>query len=392
MRFLGMRSWCGHAYRLCLAAGILLAAISVQYAQNADRVVAIADIHGDLDSLTALMRKADLIDAGNHWNGGRTTLVQTGDLIDRGPKSRAVLDFLMGLQKEAPRRNGAVRVGLGNHEVMNLIGDLRYVVPEDYAAFSDARSDQRRRAALQTYVKFQAARGLAADEAAWLQAHPLGFIEHREAFGPDGVYGRWIRGLPAINTAGDSVFLHGGLGPELDGWTLDKINSQIRTELQFFDNTKQYLIDKKLALPFFTLNELIAAAQAEYDSKKAKPPAQQDGDEKQHIRILEQLLGIGSWLSVRDDGPLWFRGYDRWTDEEGETRLARLTQALRVKRVVVGHTPQANGEIRARFGGKVFLIDTGMLSSYFKGGQASALEISGGRLRAIYLNHQTELN
>src|SRR5213594_4091918 len=155
-------------YYVCLAITILLCTASLP-AEDADRIVAIADVHGDLDTLTALLRKTALIDAVGHWSGGKATLVQTGDLVDRGPKSRAVLDLLMTLQKEAPRRNGGVRVSLGNHEVMNIIGDLRYVVPEDYAAFADARSEQRRRSALQNYSRIQAARGLRPDEAAWLQ-------------------------------------------------------------------------------------------------------------------------------------------------------------------------------------------------------------------------------
>ena len=85
--------------------------------------------------------------------------------------------------------------------------------------------------------------------------------------------------------------------------------------------------------------------------------------------------------------PLWFRGYDRWSDADGEPQLAQLIQSLGIKRIVVAHTPQANGEIRQRFGGKVFLIDTALLT-----GRASALEIRGDRIRGIYLNRQTELN
>src|SRR5213593_1494858 len=145
-------------YYVCLAITILLCTASLP-AEDADRIVAIADVHGDLDTLTALLRKTALIDAAGHWSGGKTTLVQTGDLVDRGPKSRAVLDLIMALQKEAPRSNGSVRVAIGNHEVMNIIGDLGYVVPEDYAAFTDARSEQKRRSAWQDYARLQMERG-----------------------------------------------------------------------------------------------------------------------------------------------------------------------------------------------------------------------------------------
>ena len=149
-------------------------------AQEAERIVAIADVHGDFDALVAILQKAGLIDETRHWSGGSSTLVQTGELLDRGPKSRAVMDLMMALQKEAPRRKGSVRIALGNHEVMNIMGDLRYVVPEDYAAFADVRSEQRRKAAFQNYSRQQVGRGRSVDEAVWMRAHPPGF-GNREA-------------------------------------------------------------------------------------------------------------------------------------------------------------------------------------------------------------------
>jgi hypothetical protein len=245
---------------------------------------------------------------------------------------------------------------------------------------------------LQDYSRLQSSRGAAVDQAAWLTAHPLGFVEHRQAFGPDGVYGKWLRTLPAVQQVGDSLFLHGGISPEFADWSVDKLNSQVRTELQAFDRIKQALVDKKLGLPFSTLNELLQSAQQELTARKAKPPAPDDQEGLQFIRVLEQFTGIAGWMITRDNGPLWFRGYDKWTDEEGAPNIDRLTRAFRVKRIVVGHTVQPKGEIRPRFGGKAILIDTGMLGSYFKGGQASALEIAGDRVRAVYTSGPVDLN
>lgn len=215
---------------LCIVSALFGALTSLP-AQTTERVVAIGDIHGDLDAFVDLLRKCGLIDEARHWIGGKATLVQTGDMLDRGPKSRAVLDFMMSLQKEAPRSNGAVRISLGNHEVMNIIGDLAYVTPQDYASFADARSEQRQRAAFQDYSRLQKERGAPVDPTKWMEAHPLGFIEHRQAFGPDGVYGRWLRTLPAVQQTGDSLFLHGGISPEFAEWPVDKLNSTVRTEL-----------------------------------------------------------------------------------------------------------------------------------------------------------------
>jgi hypothetical protein len=330
------------------------------------RVVAVGDIHGDFDDCVAILKQAGLIDANLRWSGGDAILVQTGDMTDRGPRVRAVLDLLMGLQKEAPRQKGQVTVLMGNHEAMNIMGDLRYVTVSDYASFADGKSEARRKSAYESYGSLPRNSGKV-PEAEWMKSHPAGFIEHREAFGPNGKYGKWLRSLPAVGRVGDTIFLHGGISPDLAAWGVDKINDAIAAEIKAFDAYKKYLVEQKLALPFYTLDELTAAANSAEDKTS-----------------VEDFLKLGSWVSVHPDGPLWFRGYAQWSDEEGAPQLERLTSAFKVSRFVVGHTPQA-GSIVSRFGGKVFLIDTGMLSSYFTGGRASALEIVDDRVTPVYL-------
>ncbi len=96
---------------------------------------------------------------------------------------------------------------------------------------------------------------------------------------------------------------------------------------------------------------------------------------------------------VAGDGPLWFRGYAQLAETpEHESQLTALLARLGLDRFVTGHTPMLPaGRISARFTNRFFLIDTGMLSAYFKGGRASALEIQGGRLTAIYTDSKTVL-
>jgi hypothetical protein len=95
---------------------------------------------------------------------------------------------------------------------------------------------------------------------------------------------------------------------------------------------------------------------------------------------------------VRVDGPLWFRGYDQWSEEEGAQQASKLLEAYKATHIVVGHTVQKGGRMRPRFGNKVFLIDTGMLSSYYPGGRPSALEICGdAKFVAVYLDQQIVL-
>ena len=92
------------------------------------RVVAVGDSHGAYPEFVTILQRVGLIDGNRQWIGGSSVLVQTGDVIDRGKQSRECLDLLMDLERQAPKQNGRVIPLLGNHEVMNIMGDLRYVV------------------------------------------------------------------------------------------------------------------------------------------------------------------------------------------------------------------------------------------------------------------------
>lgn len=320
--------------------------------------------------------------------------MQTGDMLDRGPKDRQVMDLLMALEKEALKSDGEVIVLLGNHEMIILQGDMRYVAPETYLSFADEKSEKRRQEAYQDYVKLLKRRAEALDEPSqitseserqWMQAHPPGFLEYRKAMEPKGKYGRWLRERPAVVQVADTIFLHGGIHPNLASLKLKEINQRIQAEIEAFDNYTEYMVKEKLILSFFDLNEITSTAQAEVERQEER--ARKEGrPEPEQVTILKEFLTLGSWLSTHPDGPLWFRGFAEWSTEEGARHLARLLEAYDAKHFVVGHTPQLPGHIQARFEEKLFLIDSGMLSSFYKGGKASALEIQDGKFTALYLD------
>ena len=122
-------------------------------ADGTSRVVAIGDIHGDVDAFVSILREAELVDTEHRWIGGTATLVQTGDVTDRGPGVRAVMDLLMTLEEQAESSGGRVEVLLGNHEVMNLMRDVRDVNPQVYAGFIDSKSEGRRKSAYRAYQR-----------------------------------------------------------------------------------------------------------------------------------------------------------------------------------------------------------------------------------------------
>jgi hypothetical protein len=86
----------------------------------------VGDVHGELDGLREILRHAGLIDERDSWAGGGSLLIQTGDVIDRGPRSRESVRLLRELQLQAPLTGGQVVRLCGNHELMLLQGSYHY--------------------------------------------------------------------------------------------------------------------------------------------------------------------------------------------------------------------------------------------------------------------------
>jgi hypothetical protein len=369
---------------IAAALGAALLAVSLEAAQN--RIVAVGDVHGDYDRFVSILQKAELIDAKLRWIGKGSTFVQTGDYFDRGRDVRKVLDLLMKLESAAGRRRGKVIVLLGNHELMNLTGVVVDVNPEAYAAFVNRRSQKTRQKGYRDYLALHERLALRypekpppqLTEAEWLEAHPPGMIEYHTALGPTGRYGRWLRTKNVIVQVGDSTFVHGGISPDSRAGTVKAVNDQVRLEMEAFDRIKSYLVAQKLALPFSTFAEIQNVLQLE----AGRP----DGGENEDLRrIAAAFKGVYNWSIFHYDGPLWFRGFANWTEEEGEQKMEQLLSRFGTRHFVVGHSiPPDASRILPRFGGKVFLIDTGMLRGYAENGRPSALEIEGSTFSAIY--------
>jgi calcineurin-like phosphoesterase family protein len=346
------------------------------------RIVAVADVHGAVGAFVSVLQGAGIVDGRRRWAGGSAVLVQTGDLTDRGAGVREALDLVMALERQARAAGGRVEALLGNHELMNFVGSTRYVTPEIAAAWADGKSESRRERG------FEQAQELAAvplDKAEWLAAHPPGFIECREAFRPEGRYGRWLRSRRAVVQIDGTIFMHAGIDPA-NMLPLDTINRGVRDDVKAWDDGVRWLEARRMALPFSTMAEVIAAAQAELarieerrDQKTSKP------DDQRTARVLTRVATIRESSLFAAGGPMWFRGYSTWTDEEGAAPTASLLKQYGARRFVTGHTVQAEGRIRSRFNGGIFLIDTGMLSGrLYPGGRASALEIVGDRVTPLY--------
>jgi hypothetical protein len=140
-------------------------------------VVAIGDVHGDHDAFVRALRLAGLVDADMKWTGGKAWLVQVGDLLDRGDDEQQILDDLERLERESAAAGGRLIWLNGNHELMNVAGDWRYVTPGGLADFEDVPGGRK------------------------------------AAFTPGGPYSQILAGQNLVAVVGDTAFVHGGIVP-----------------------------------------------------------------------------------------------------------------------------------------------------------------------------------
>ncbi|MEO5897000.1 MAG: metallophosphoesterase [Vicinamibacterales bacterium] len=310
---------------------VVLAGLTTAAPSNAGaptRVISIADVHGGFEPFVAILQRAGLIDAQKKWIGANTVFVQTGDLTDRGNGVRETLELMMSLEQQASAAGGRVHALLGNHEIMNIVGETRDVSPETLAAFG-------------------------------------GEAAYRDAFGPTGRYGKWLRTRSPVVKVEDSMFMHAGINPDVTTDSIDMLNRTVRELVSRWDDGVRTLLEKNLVKPGAGFKEIIDAADAN------KIP----------------LAEIVNSHLFHPEGLMWFRGYSTWPEADGAPRVEALLKRYKVKRIVSGHTVQAKGEITERFGGAIFLIDTGMLdSTFFPGGRPSALEITAAGAKPIYLD------
>jgi hypothetical protein len=372
-------------FRFAVLFAILAGCATAPTTFAGERIVAIGDIHGNYDGFLSILQRAGLVDDDAHWIGGDTTFVQTGDIFDRGLEVFEVLDLLMRLEKEAAAAGGEVIVLLGNHEGMNLVGFFRDVNPELYATMVDKKSEKRRKQAYKQFKKYWRAEAekilerevtVVPEEIKeqWMAAIPPGWLEYKAALGPGTHYGSWLRQRPVAVVIDETLFVHGGIGPHLAGLSVDEINAKVVKELEIYDRLREVMIKENLVPTTAELASLMNVY-LEMDPKDPK---------------YAELADAEDWFVFSEKGPLWFRGADRWDEELETEHMIELLAGVGAKRMVGGHTVQDEGRIEVRFGGRVFLIDTGMLSSVYTGGQPSALVIEDGVFTAIYTDGSSE--
>ena len=318
--------------------------IDAHHWEGVDRIIAIGDIHGDYDNYVKTLQAAGVINRRGRWIAGDAHLVQIGDVPGRGPDTLKIIRHLSGLTTQARRAGGRVHRLIGNHEAMNVIGDLRYVTPGEYEAFvtrDSRRVRDRYFAALMNHWREEEPErhaGLSEDfQEQWEAAHPLGWVEHRLAWDPrwnrDGELFQWVLSSAAAVQLNEVVFVHGGISADYCQHDLNSLTRMVHEALE-----------------------------------------------------LEQGADFG--VLEDESGPLWYRGLAGLPPETPGEVVSAILERYDSRHIVIGHTP-TSGIIWPRHNAGVIMIDVGMGAYY--GGHIAWLEINEGKLVAGYPDGRLDL-
>ena len=286
--------------------------------EDEQRIVAFGDVHGDLEAARGALRLAGAIDEQDRWIGGDLIVVQTGDQLDRGDQEQAILDLFERLRIESEAAGGAFHALLGNHELMNARGDLRYVTDGGFADFMDT-------------VEYEPGDSLKVwdrSSGTFRSAILADFEPHQRArmaaLMPGGPYADLLAQRQVIARVGDNIFVHGGVLPEHVTYGIDEINSSAQAWLR---------------------------GEADLPSVLSGP-----------------------------ESPQWTRLYSDDPDSLACEVLKEALTALEAKRIVMGHTIQESG-ITSACDAQAWRIDVAMAAYYASrndyGGSVEVLEIVG---------------
>ncbi|MEH6582388.1 MAG: HipA family kinase [Halioglobus sp.] len=369
--------------RICLL--VLIWSVSLGATANAydikapGRVVAFGDVHGAYDDWVALLQELGVVNKQLNWSGGNTHLVSVGDLIDRGPGSREVVELLMKLDQQADKAGGAVHMVLGNHEVMVMTGDLRYVSKAEFAAFAGDETAADRDALYSEYRRFNPGGAEAQVRTTFDEQYPPGYVGLRKAYAQDGKLGRWLMEQPLVVKVNDKVYMHGGIASSVSEESLKSLNKKVRGELKVFLDSVDELRAAGVMPLHVGYHDRLSFLNARAEEFAATNPKKQ----ADWFAPLQKVFEAQQYFVFSDDSPNWYRGTALCHPFAESFNTERFLKRVGAKQLVMGHTP-TKGEVMERMDGLAIRLDTGMLKSVYKG-RASALVSQGGRDYVHYL-------
>jgi len=177
--------------------------------KKASKILILSDIEGNFAAFRKLLQANHVIDDNFNWTFEKNHLVLIGDFVDRGTMVTEVLWLIYSLEEKASAAGGYVHYILGNHEIMNMSNDLRYV-----------QDRYIRNAALMNK-------------------------SYMQLFGPDAEIGRWLATKNVAERIGDIIFMHGGISQYVNmmNVSLKELNDLVRP---FYTDTTYEYSDQRL--------------------------------------------------------------------------------------------------------------------------------------------------
>jgi len=322
-----------------------------------ERIVAVADIHGDYDNFEKILRGTGLIDENNDWIGGKTHFVQLGDVLDRGDEARKAFDLLMKLEKQAEASGGMVHVLIGNHEEVNIVGVVfdtaRYVTLPQFVSFLPQRHKARIKKRVRKKLESEQGANGELDEAVFEKAYN-----------------------DALQAELDEIPKKGGSPAYLEMNPREKNETSWYQYFKFFyENYGKWLLTKNIAIK---INDIVFVhgGFSEQRDTYLDMGLQRLNDEarSEYAAFLEFVVFEGAYPTsggptflLQPLSPQWDRSWARGRDDD-HTMIDRVLSRLKAKHMVIGHTVRDVQFIEtrelSRFGGKIWAIDVG-ISNYY---------------------------
>ncbi|KAK4850330.1 hypothetical protein QYF36_005752 [Acer negundo] len=199
-----------------------------------DRLIAIGDLHGDLEKSKQAFKIAGLIDDSDRWVGGSSTVVQIGDVLDRGDDEIKILYFLEKLKREAQKYGGKLITMNGNHEIMNIEADFRYVTRNGLKEFENWANwfcigSQIKSLCVGLEKPSDIFYGIPLVCKNVPKEYQHATRARIAALRPDGpIARRFLSQNVTVLVIGNSVFVHGGLLKYHVDYGFDRINEEVR--------------------------------------------------------------------------------------------------------------------------------------------------------------------
>jgi hypothetical protein len=323
-----------------------------------EKIIGVGDLHGDFKNFVIILKATKVVDEKLHWIGGKTHLVQTGDIMDRGPDAKKIFDLLIKLEKEAEKAGGKVHMLIGNHEEMNITGIafdyIGYITVEQFVSFLPNKYREKKEKEFREKAANKASTDIGSIKLlnTNLREYWKDIIANNEQARKTYInhfneeYGKWILEHNSVIKINDIIFVHGGISEEYSTWKLDDINNLLRNELNYF--------------------------------------------RKMHKSSQYLETTLQPKIVYNRSGPLWYRGLALEDEKIYKDEVSRILHNLSAHYMVIAHsvvsTKVISADTLSRFQGRIWTIDTGISDIY--GGNLSALIIEHGKFTTWSENNE----